>query len=235
MPQAPAIFVLPPGTPGDLAGFDVDGNLADTGQAGQASNGAWADSGGTATGANAHAESGGTAAGSASSARCGGAAGEGGDDASGSGAVTYLPGQKAIANGQFSNPSSAQETTVVLRITDPNTGPAVEPFVDGDNQTIPLAVPNGVVLGYVLSITAQRGDGACFHAFRQGIAYPWNNVSTISVIGTDQYTAGWSGCSVTIGTPDGAYSNHVQFLLRGDGGATEIQWVVVVRATETHF
>jgi hypothetical protein len=237
------------GTPGNLPWFDPEtGNLEDSGlPGGPDSSGDWADSGGLiytdpggahadssgiAAYAEAHADSGGHAGGARSHANSQGTANQGGDYASGAGAVTYLPGQKAIANGQFTNPASAQKTEFLLRITDPNNGSAIEPFVDGDAQSIPWTLPAGVASTFHLIICAQRGDGAIFGGERQGIVYPWNEEAVISLVGTDQYTGGASGWSVNIQTPN---NYHAQLQLLGDGSNTEIQWVVYVVSVETHY
>lgn len=74
MAQAPAIFALPDGTAGNLAGFDAEGQLADTGHAGQTSGGFWADSGGSGPGVFAHADSAAQATGQNSHADSTGAA-----------------------------------------------------------------------------------------------------------------------------------------------------------------
>ena len=148
----------------------------------------------------------------------------------GSGSLPWIPtGQLAYANGQLAAPGDAQTTTTMLSWLDPNTGGAVELFVDGNAGTIK----------YVLASTWSGGKIVTVHGYDtvDGSNATWIFLVTMQdgqVVATQIATNAFGTAVASVAISFGG-SNELDILCTGDASTNPIKWVAQVSGPETLF
>ncbi len=139
----------------------------------------WADSGATASALGCH-------------ANCGALAQNAGSFSSGPGALDYLPGQKAFANGFIATAGDAQGTNTFLFASIATTSP-IELAIDGSGTR--FALPTGKICAIVMNILVAGSSGSDYAQWQILAA---NASGTTTIIATRQSATWINGSSPTV-------------------------------------